>query len=164
MKYPEATPEMSPEPAMIDVDLITNLAQLVVRLGLSEIEIKKGDLKVRVAKQLSVAAPFALPHGAPLPPAKGEAADKEAVKAAVKAEDAGMVKSPMVGTVYLRPSPESPAFIEIGAKVKPGDKLLLVEAMKTFNEILAPREGTVTTILVEDGQPVEYGQPLLIIE
>ncbi len=163
MKYPEATPETSPEPAVIDMDLITNLAQLVARLGLSEIEIKKGNLKVRVAKQLAVPAPFALPHGASLPPVKGEAAE-EAVKPAAKAEDAGTVKSPMVGTVYLRPSPESPAFVEIGVKVKPGDKLLLVEAMKTFNEILAPREGTVTTILVEDGQPVEYGQPLLIIE
>ena len=164
MKYPESTPETSPEPAAIDMDLITNLAQLVARLGLSEIEIKKGDLKVRVAKQLSVPAPFALSHGAPLAPVKGEAADNEAVKPAAKAEDAGTVKSPMVGTVYLRPSPESPAFVEIGVKVRPGDKLLLVEAMKTFNEILAPREGTVTTILVEDGQPVEYGQPLLIIE
>jgi acetyl-CoA carboxylase biotin carboxyl carrier protein len=70
----------------------------------------------------------------------------------------------MVGTVYLRSSPESPPFVEIGVKVKSGDKLMLVEAMKTFNEILAPREGTVTSILVEDGQPVEYGQPLLVIE
>jgi acetyl-CoA carboxylase biotin carboxyl carrier protein len=69
----------------------------------------------------------------------------------------------MVGTVYLRPAPDATPFIEVGAKVKSGEKLLLVEAMKTFNEILAPREGTVTGILVEDGQPVEYGQPLLVI-
>jgi acetyl-CoA carboxylase biotin carboxyl carrier protein len=70
----------------------------------------------------------------------------------------------MVGTVYLRPSPAAPPFVELGTKVQSGEKLLLVEAMKTFNEILAPREGTVTSILVEDGQPVEYGQPLLVIE
>ena len=70
----------------------------------------------------------------------------------------------MVGTAYLRPSPEAPAFVEVGSLVKAGDKILLVEAMKTFNEIVAPRAGTVTAILVEDGQPVEYGEPLLIIE
>jgi acetyl-CoA carboxylase biotin carboxyl carrier protein len=73
-------------------------------------------------------------------------------------------KSPMVGTAYLRPSPEAAAFVEVGSLVKAGDKILLVEAMKTFNEIVAPRAGTVTAILVEDGQPVEYGEPLLIIE
>jgi len=160
MKYPEAKPELAPDAAAIDMDLVTNLAQLVARLGLSEIEIKKGDFKLRIAKQLAVSAPPVLPQVAPQPTAKGEAANKEAAKA----EDAGTVKSPMVGTVYLRASPELPPFVETGAKVKSGDKLLLVEAMKTFNEILAPREGTVTSILVEDGQPVEYGQPLLVIE
>jgi acetyl-CoA carboxylase biotin carboxyl carrier protein len=93
----------------------------------------------------------------------------EPVKAApapdtVKAESAGTVKSPMVGTAYLRPAPESPAFVEVGSTVKAGEKILLVEAMKTFNEIIAPRSGTVTSILVQDGQPVEYGQALLVIE
>ena len=76
----------------------------------------------------------------------------------------GTVKSPMVGTAYLRPSPEAKTFVEIGSVVKTGDKLLLVEAMKTFNEIVAPRAGVVSNILIEDGQPVEYGEPLLIIE
>ena len=76
----------------------------------------------------------------------------------------GSVPSPMVGTAYLRPSPEAKAFVEVGAKVEVGDKLLLIEAMKTFNEIVAPRGGTVSAILVADGQPVEYGQPLLVIE
>jgi acetyl-CoA carboxylase biotin carboxyl carrier protein len=80
------------------------------------------------------------------------------------ADHPGAVKSPMVGTAYLRPSPEAKQFVEIGSQVKAGEKILLVEAMKTFNEILAPRAGTVTQILVEDGQPVEYGEPLLIIE
>ena len=80
------------------------------------------------------------------------------------AELAGAVKSPMVGTAYLRPSPEAKPFVEIGASVKAGDKILLVEAMKTFNEIVAPRAGKVTHILVEDGAPVEYGQALMVIE
>ncbi|MBV9634721.1 MAG: biotin/lipoyl-binding protein, partial [Methylobacteriaceae bacterium] len=76
----------------------------------------------------------------------------------------GVVKSPMVGTVYRRPSPEAKAFVEVGAEVKAGERVLLVEAMKTFNDIVAHRSGTVAEILVEDGQPVEYGEPLLIIE
>ena len=93
----------------------------------------------------------------------------ETVKAApapdaVKIESAGTVKSPMVGTAYLRPAPESAAFVEVGSTVKAGEKILLVEAMKTFNEIIAPRSGTVTGILVQDGQPVEYGQALMVIE
>ena len=82
----------------------------------------------------------------------------------VRAEHPGAVKSPMVGTAYLRPSPESKAFVEIGAMVKAGEKILLVEAMKTFNEILAPKSGRVAQILVEDGTPVEYGQALMVIE
>ncbi|MGH6796890.1 MAG: acetyl-CoA carboxylase, partial [Roseiarcus sp.] len=98
----------------------------------------------------------------PAPPA---AAAIPAVAAAVPEGDIpGAVKSPMVGTAYRRASPEAPAFVEVGSVVKAGDKLLLVEAMKTFNEIVAPRAGTVTRILVEDGQPVEYGQPLFVIE
>jgi acetyl-CoA carboxylase biotin carboxyl carrier protein len=80
------------------------------------------------------------------------------------ADAPGAVKSPMVGTAYLRASPESAPFVEVGSIVKAGDKILLVEAMKTFNEIVAPRGGVVTGVLVEDGQPVEYGQPLFVIE
>ena len=159
MKYPEPKPEISPDTAAIDMDLVTNLAQLVTRLGLSEIEIERSDFKVRISRLLS--APPALPQ--PVAP-QSVPATEAAVKEAEKADGPGTVKSPMVGTVYLRPAPDAAPFIEIGAKVKSGEKLLLVEAMKTFNEILAPREGTVTGILVEDGQPVEYGQPLLVIE
>ena len=95
-----------------------------------------------------VTPPQAAATGAPSDPADGP----------------GTVKSPMVGTVYLRSSVDAAPFVEVGAQVKTGDKVLLVEAMKTFNEIVAPRAGTVTGILVEDGQPVEYGQPLLVIE
>ena len=162
MKYPESKPEVSADECEIDLDLVSNLAQLVTRLGLSEIEIEKGDFKLRVSRLLSApaAAPAPVPHAAPPQSAPAATADKEAAVA----DGPGTVKSPMVGTVYLRPSPEATPFVEVGAKVKSGEKLLLVEAMKTFNEILAPREGTVTSILVEDGQPVEYGQPLLVIE
>ena len=155
MKYSEPKPDGSPAAAAIDTELVEILAQLVTRLGLSEIEVAKGDLKIRVARQFSapviqpaVTPPQAAATGAPSAPADGP----------------GMVKSPMVGTVYLRSSADAAPFVEVGAQVKTGDKVLLVEAMKTFNEILAPRAGTVTGILVDDGQPVEYGQPLLVIE
>ena len=155
MKYPEPQLDGRPAADAVDTELVEILAQLVTRLGLSEIEVAKGDFKIRVARQLSatviqaaVTPPLAAATGAPSAPADGP----------------GMVKSPMVGTVYLRSSADAAPFVEVGAQVKTGDKVLLVEAMKTFNEILAPRAGTVTGILVEDGQPVEYGQPLLVIE
>ena len=155
MKYPEPQLDGRPAAAAIDTELVEILAQLVTRLGLSEIEVAKGDFKIRVARQLSAAViqpavtpPQAAATGAPSAPA----------------DVPGTVKSPMVGTVYLRSSADAAPFVEVGAQVKAGDKVLLVEAMKTFNEILAPRAGTVTGILVEDGQPVEYGQPLLVIE
>jgi len=158
MKYPEPKPEISPDAAAIDTELIETLAQLVARLGLSEIEVKKGDFKVRVARQMT--APL-IQQGA-APPQAAAAGAQNAVPTV--ADGPGTVKSPMVGTAYLRPSLEAAPFVEVGTRVKAGDKVLLVEAMKTFNEILAPRDGTVTGILVEDGQPVEYGQPLLVIE
>jgi acetyl-CoA carboxylase biotin carboxyl carrier protein len=155
MKYPEPQPDGSPAAAAIDKELVEILAQLVTRLGLSEIEVAKGDFKIRVARQLSAAViqPAATPPQAAATGAPSAPADVP-----------GTVKSPMVGTVYLRSSADAAPFVEVGAEVKTGDKVLLVEAMKTFNEILAPRAGTVTGILVEDGQPVEYGQPLLVIE
>jgi acetyl-CoA carboxylase biotin carboxyl carrier protein len=155
MKYPDSKPDVSPPAAAIDTELVETLAEMVTRLGLSEIEVANGDVKIRVARQLASAVlqpAMALPHAAVAAPA------------AAPPDGPGTVKSPMVGTAYLRASPESPPFVEIGTQVKAGDKVVLVEAMKTFNEILAPRAGTVTGILVEDGQPVEYGQPLLVIE
>ncbi|MGH6800262.1 MAG: acetyl-CoA carboxylase biotin carboxyl carrier protein [Methylocella sp.] len=157
MKYPEPKPDVSPAAAAIDTELVEILAQLVTRLGLSEIEVAKGDFKIRVARHISAAIvqPAVTPLQAAAPGVTGSAA---------LADGPGTVKSPMVGTVYLRSSAGAAPFVEVGAQVKTGDKLLLVEAMKTFNEILAPRAGTVTGILVEDGQPVEYGQPLLVIE
>ena len=155
MKYPESKPDVSPPAAAIDTELVEILAQLVTRLGLSEIEVANGDFKIRVARQLSPAI---------IQPAVASPQVTTANATAAPADGPGTVKSPMVGTAYLRASPDAVPFVEIGAQVKAGDKVLLVEAMKTFNEILAPRAGTVTGILVEDGQPVEYGQPLLVIE
>jgi acetyl-CoA carboxylase biotin carboxyl carrier protein len=150
----------------IDTALVREMAQLLTDADITEIEVEKGDLRIRVARIAAVAAAAApspvsvqvAPSPAPvvLSPAPAEAQSA--------ADHPGAVKSPMVGTAYLRPSPEAKAFVEIGQEVKAGEKILLVEAMKTFNEIVAPRGGRVTAILVEDGQPVEYGEPLLILE
>src|ERR1700730_2448073 len=111
MKYPESKPEISPDTAAIDMDLVTNLAQLVTRLGLSEIEIERSDFKVRISRLFS-APP------APQPVAQQSVPAEAAVKEAEKADGPGTVKSPMVGTVYLRPAPDATPFIEVGAKVK----------------------------------------------
>jgi acetyl-CoA carboxylase biotin carboxyl carrier protein len=147
-------------PAGIDPELVETLAEIASRLGLSEIEVAHGDLRIRVARQL---APVQVAVAAAPAPAL-VAPPPQAVVVAPPADHPGTVKSPMVGTAYRRPSPESPAFVEIGSQVKSGDKILLIEAMKTFNDIVAPRSGTVTAILIEDSTPVEYGQPLLVIE
>ena len=148
----------------IDLELVEQLAQIVARLDMTEIEVNHGDLRIRVARQP------ALPPAAPTPSVPVAAVSPLVLTASAvtaplaPAEHPGMVKSPMVGTAYRRPSPEAKPLIEVGSLVKAGDKLLLIEAMKTFNEILAPRSGSVTAILVEDGQPVEFGEPLLVIE
>lgn len=141
--------------------LIRELADLLHDTGLTEIEIEKSGLKVRVARTVSVAAAVpAAVYGAPA------AAAAPSASAAVTdpGKHPGAVKSPMVGTAYRSPEPSAPAFIEVGARVSQGDTLLIIEAMKTMNQIPAPRSGTVTAILFENGQPVEYGEPLVIIE
>jgi acetyl-CoA carboxylase biotin carboxyl carrier protein len=145
----------------IDPGLVEKLAEIATRLGLSEIEVAQGELRIRVVRQLAPVHIAA--HVAP-PAAAAPVVAPPSVPAAVPAEHPGTVKSPMVGTVYRRPSPESPPFVEVGSQIKAGDKILLIEAMKTFNDIVAPRAGTVTAIMVEDGVPVEYGQPLIVIE
>jgi acetyl-CoA carboxylase biotin carboxyl carrier protein len=155
-----------------DPDLVRELATLIAETDLTEIEVEKGDLRIRVARTVTAQvtvpmaapamhAPAAAPVMAP-PPAAAASAGASDAKAA--AGHAGAVLSPMVGTAYRKPSPDAKNFVEIGSKVEAGEKVLLVEAMKTFNEIVAPRSGTVTTIFVEDGTPVEYGEPLLVIE
>jgi acetyl-CoA carboxylase biotin carboxyl carrier protein len=141
----------------IDPAVVRQIAELLNATDLTEIEVQKGDLRIRVARtaQVAAAAIATAPPTMVVPPATAEAA---------ASEHPGTIKSPMVGTAYRRPSPEAKAFVEIGSQVKAGEKILLIEAMKTFNEIIAPRAGTVTAILVEDNQPVEYDQPLMIVE
>lgn len=153
----------------IDPNLVREIAKLISETDLTEIEVEKGDLKIRVARQITVqpvmqtiAAPA--PAAMPAVQAPVVAAPAAAEKAADLGAHPGAVRSPMVGTAYRRPSPGANAFIEVGSTVKAGEKLLLVEAMKTFNEIVAPKAGTITHILVEDGQPVEYGEPLVVID
>ncbi|HKH97373.1 MAG TPA: acetyl-CoA carboxylase biotin carboxyl carrier protein [Beijerinckiaceae bacterium] len=151
-----------------DPELVRELASLIAETDLTEIEVAKGDLRIRVARTLNatVSVPMAAPPAAAPGPVVAPPASMESGYGVGKAAPAhpGAVLSPMVGTAYRKPSPEAKNFVEIGSKVEAGDKLLLVEAMKTFNDIVAPRAGTVTAIFVEDGQPIEYGEPLLVIE
>jgi acetyl-CoA carboxylase biotin carboxyl carrier protein len=147
-----------------DSALIRELALLLDETSLTEIEIERAGLRVRVARNISVAASMPanyLPVASAQMPAAGAA-----VPAAVAdmAKHPGVVPSPMVGTAYWSPEPGAKPFIEVGTKVTAGQTLLIIEAMKTMNQIPSPRAGTVTQILVEDGQPVEFGEPLVIIE
>lgn len=148
----------------IDPELVRELAELLNQTDLTEIEVEKGDLRVRVARNIT--ATVQVPAAAPLPVAAPVmvAAAAASVESKPTAAHPGAVNSPMVGTAYRRPSPEAKPFVEVGSVVKQGERILLVEAMKTFNDIVAPRAGTVTAVMVEDGQPVEYGEPLLVIE
>lgn len=139
--------------------LIRQLAELLNETGLSEIEIEKSGLKVRVARTLSIQSTVAAPIAAAGAPAVAAPA-----KPSDPSKHPGVVKSPMVGTAYRSPEPGAPSFIEVGAQVTQGDTLFIIEAMKTMNQIPAPHSGKVTAILVENGQPVEFGEPLVIIE
>ena len=153
--------------AGIDADLVRTLAQLIAESDLAEMEVEKGDLRIKLVRHTAAAmsnpATLAAPIVVGAPPVPAAAFPAEPTAESV-ADHPGVVKSPMVGTVYRRANPDSKAFVDLGAAVKAGDKIFLVEAMKTFNEVVAPRSGTVSAILVEDGQPVEYGQPLLVID
>ncbi|RWK36519.1 acetyl-CoA carboxylase biotin carboxyl carrier protein [Mesorhizobium sp.] len=146
----------------VDQQLIRDLAGILNDTNLTEIEVELGDLKVRVSRQApAVHAVAAAPQPAYAPPA-AQPAGAAAPAAADVSKNA--VASPMVGTAYLAPSPDAKAFIEVGQQVKEGQTLLIIEAMKTMNQIPSPRAGTVTAILFEDAQPVEYGMPLVVIE
>ncbi|GJE56995.1 MULTISPECIES: acetyl-CoA carboxylase biotin carboxyl carrier protein [Methylobacterium] len=151
-----------------DPELVRELAKMVAETDLTEIEVEKGDLRIRVARkieQIAVqVAPAPLAAAAPSPVAVAASAPGTPAVPAKGAAHPGAVPSPMVGTAYLRPSPEAKPFIDVGSKVAAGDRVLLIEAMKTFNDIVAPRAGTVTAIFVEDGTPVEFGEALLVIE
>jgi acetyl-CoA carboxylase biotin carboxyl carrier protein len=141
----------------IDKELIRELAKLLDETGLTEIEIERDGLRVRVGRgAVAATAQAAAPVVITAAPVVAMPADL--------AKHPGAVNSPMVGTAYRGASPGSPPFVDIGSKVTAGETLLIIEAMKTMNQIPAPRSGTVTQILVEDGQPVEFGEPLVIIE
>ncbi len=147
----------------VDIKLVRQLADLLNDTGLTEIEVEDGDRKIKVARggvavQMAAPAPMAsAPAAAPAPVA--------AAPAPVPVGDhPGTVKSPMVGTAYLAASPEAASFVSIGGDVKEGDTIIIIEAMKVMNPILAPRGGKVTQIFVENGQPIEFDQPLVVIE
>ncbi|HEY6632276.1 MAG TPA: acetyl-CoA carboxylase biotin carboxyl carrier protein [Rhizobiaceae bacterium] len=143
----------------IDQQLIRDLAGILNDTNLTEIEVELDDFKVRVSRQAAAVHAVAAPapvYAAPAAAAPAAAGPAESSKNAVP--------SPMVGTVYLAPSPDAKPFIEVGQAVKEGQTLLIIEAMKTMNQIPSPRSGTVKAILVEDSQPVEYGMPLVVIE
>ena len=146
----------------IDAEAIRQLAKLLDETGLTEIELEQGDQRIRVRRQyggknVSVLAPAA-------PAVVTTVASSGSAVADDPAKHPGVVTSPMVGVAYVGPEPGARPFVEVGAEVVPGQTLLIVEAMKTMNQIPAPRAGTVIRILIEDGQPVEYGEPLMIIE
>lgn len=153
----------------VDKGLVRELAELLKETDLTEIEVVDGERRVRVARQatvanvavpapVAVAAPAAAPVAVAAPVAAEPAADADIMK------HPGLVASPMVGTVYMAPEPGKPPFVSEGATVKEGDTLLIIEAMKVMNPIAAPRGGTVRKIIVSNEQPVEFGEPLLVIE
>ncbi len=148
---------------LVDHDLIRELSELLDETGLSEIEIERDGQRIRVARNTgrpaaATAAHIAPPAAAPAPIAISSATSADPAK------NPGVVICPMVGTAYMAPEPGAKPFIEVGSQVKAGETLLIIEAMKTMNQIPAPRSGTVKQILFEDGQPVEFGQPLVIVE
>ena len=145
----------------IDKELIRELAKLLDETGLTEIEIERAGLRVRVGRSGGSVTNITS-HGAPAAPPTPTA--PVAVAPADPAKHPGAVTSPMVGTAYRGAAPGAAPFVDLGSKVVVGETLLIIEAMKTMNQIPAPRSGTVTQILIEDGQPVEFGEPLVIIE
>jgi len=153
-----------------DPATIRELAQILRESDLTEIELVDNDMRVKLVRQVTVAAmamPMAAAHAAPsaAPAATGAPASAAAAAAAeIDADHPGAVNSPMVGVAYLSSEPTAAPFVTLGSKVAQGQTLLLIEAMKTYNQIKAPRAGTVTRILVESGTPVEFGEPLMIVE
>ena len=155
--------------AEIDTTLVRQLADILNDTSLTEIEVERGELRIRVAREI-VAAPVMQYAAAPAPaahspaPAAAAPVSMPSDPAAIVAKQGEEVKSPMVGTVYLQASPEAPPFISVGDKVKKGQTLLIVEAMKTMNPIQSPRDGVVVEVLVGDAQPVEFGEALVLLE
>ncbi|AJD40882.1 acetyl-CoA carboxylase biotin carboxyl carrier protein [Rhizobium sp. SEMIA 4085] len=151
----------------IDQALIRDLANILNDTDLTEIEVEQDDLRIRVSRAGNthyVQAPIGVPAYAAAASSATAPQPASAAPAAAVRNPANTVNAPMVGTVYMAPAPGARAFIEVGATVKEGQTLLIIEAMKTMNQIPSPKSGKVTEILVEDGQPVEYGQLLVVIE
>ncbi|MDI1326283.1 MAG: acetyl-CoA carboxylase biotin carboxyl carrier protein [Brevundimonas sp.] len=154
--------------AEIDTSLVRQLADILNDTSLTEIEVERGELRIRVAREITAApvmqyAAGPMAHAAAAPAAQAPAS-MPSDPATIVAKQGEEVKSPMVGTVYLQASPEAPPFISVGDKVKKGQTLLIVEAMKTMNPIQAPRDGVVVEVLVGDAQPVEFGEALVLLE
>ncbi len=162
---PKKTPVAPTAPIKADpeLDLIRSLAGILNETGLSEIELDRKGTRLRVARGVTVAAAVHAPvlhHG----PMAGAQAAASAPGKMADADHPGTVKSPMVGTVYRSAAPGTPPFIEVGSEVKIGQTLLIIEAMKTMNQIPSPRDGRVTHVFVDSGHPVEFGEPLVVIE
>ena len=159
-----AAPKGKDDP--VDIDVVRKLADLLNETGLGEIEVERGDLRVRVARSAPAQAAYpVMAASGPAPQAAPAPAAAASAPAPAPAEPKGdVVKSPMVGTVYLQPNPGAEQFARPGSQVAAGQTLMIIEAMKTMNPVPAPRAGRVVEILVEDGQPVEFGQPLIVIE
>jgi acetyl-CoA carboxylase biotin carboxyl carrier protein len=163
-----ASSPKAPAADPIDARLVRKLADILTDTGLTEIEVERDGLKIRVAKTVTAAA-APIQYAAPPPaaaapvaaPAAAPAGETPAVESARKGD---VVNSPMVGTVYLQPQPDAPPFVKVGDTVAAGQTLMIVEAMKTMNPIPAPKGGRVVEILVADAQPVEFGEPLVVIE
>ena len=164
------TPEVSNGAMQVDVGLVEQLAELLDATRLTEIEVQDGDRRIRVARTVTMAAaPAQMMAAGPVGPFPGAASPAAAASAAAPAlaaptDHPGLVKSPMVGTTYLAAEPGAAPFISVGKSVAAGETLLIVEAMKVMNPIIAPKAGKVSQILVENGQPVEFDQPLVIVE
>jgi acetyl-CoA carboxylase biotin carboxyl carrier protein len=160
-KTPDHTSESSPDKGDNPEDVVRSLAKLLDETGVTEIEVERRGLRVRVARTATAISPVVV-HGQAVAPELRPAVVP--AKTIDPAKHPGVVTSPMVGTAYRAPEPGAKAFVEVGTSVKAGATLLIIEAMKTMNQIPAPRAGTVTQILFEDGQPVEFGEPLIVIE
>jgi acetyl-CoA carboxylase biotin carboxyl carrier protein len=159
--------ESTPSKQTDERELIRDLALLLDETNLTEIEVERAGLRVRIARSMTIATPAAYTPAAIAPAAPAPAAAAAPVATSAPADISkhpGVVPSPMVGTAYVSAEPGARPFVDVGSKVKAGDTLLIIEAMKTMNQIPSPRAGTVTQILVEDGQPVEFGEPLVIVE
>lgn len=156
---------MADQKKAIDAELVRELAVILKDTDLTEIEVEHGDLHIRVAREITVAPAAQQISYAPAPAAAPAAAAPVAAAAPAPASNHDKaIKAPMVGTVYLAPAPGARPFIEVGANVKEGQTLLIIEAMKTMNQIPAPKSGKVVEIIVDDAQPVEFDEPLVVIE